>query len=107
MADNLRQELTELLDQATWEWLLPHAERDAVIIVDQQLALVDVGIAIVEDQSQAVQHWIAEQLLVKPTLEQKISWEKTENIQFAALIVQPYVLIQPLSGQFPDRHRLT
>ncbi len=105
MADNLRQELTELLDQATWEWLQPHAERDAVIIVDAQLTLVDVGMAIVEDQSQAVQHWIAEQLLVKPTLEQKILWEETENIQFAALIVQPYVLIQLCSGQFPDRHR--
>ncbi len=105
MADNLRQELTELLDQATWEWLRPHAERDAVIIVDAQLRLVEVGIAIVEDQSQAVQHWIAEQLLVKPTLEQKTLWEETENIQFAALIVQPYVLIQPCGGQFPDRHR--
>jgi hypothetical protein len=107
MADNLRQELTELLDQATWEWLLPHAERDAVIIVADHLALVDVGIAIVEDQSQAVQHWIAEALLVKPTLEQKVVWEKTENIQFAALIVQPYVLIQPLSGQSTDRHTPT
>jgi hypothetical protein len=107
MADNLRQELTELLDQATWEWLLPHAERDAVIIVADHLALVDVGIAIVEDQSQAVQHWIAEALLVKPTLEQKVVWEKTENIQFAALIVQPYVLIQPLSGQSTEWHTPT
>jgi hypothetical protein len=107
MADNLRQELTELLDQATWEWLLPHAERDAVIIVDPQLALVDVGMAIVEDQSQAVQHWISEALLAKPTLEQKIVWEKTENIQFTALIVQPYVLIQTLSGQSRERHTPT
>jgi hypothetical protein len=107
MADNLRQELTELLDQATWEWLLPHVERDAVIIVAEQLALVDVGMAIVSDQAQAVQHWIAEALLAKPTLEQKIVWEKTENVQFAALIVQPYVLIQPLSGQSTDRHTPT
>jgi hypothetical protein len=107
MADNLRQELTELLDQATWEWLLPHAERDAVIVVDPQLALVDVGMAIVADQSQAVQHWIAEALLAKPTLEQQVIWEKTENVQFAALIVQPYVLIQPLSGQSTQRHNPT
>jgi hypothetical protein len=107
MADNLRQELTELLDQATWAWLLPHVERDAVIIVDAQLALVDVGMAIVEDQAQSVQHWIAEALLVKPTLEQQVIWEKTENVQFAALIVQPYVLIQPLSGQSTQRHNPT
>jgi hypothetical protein len=94
MAD-LRQELTELLDEATWEWLAPHTDRDAVIIVAPQLELVEVGMAIAQDQAQSVQHWIAEQLLTKPTLEQKIQWEKQEQQRFAALIVQPYVLIQP------------
>jgi hypothetical protein len=95
MAD-LRQELTELLDEATWEWLLPHVERDAVILVAPQLNLVDVGLAIVQDQTQAVQHWIAEQLVAKPTPEQKIVWEKMAQMRFVALIVQPYVLIQPM-----------
>jgi hypothetical protein len=100
MAD-LRQELTELLDRATWEWLAPHADRDAVIIVAPQLALVDVGVAIVQDQSQSVQHWIAEALLVKPTIDQKVLWDKQNQQLFAALIVQPYVLIQVLI-QLPD-----
>jgi hypothetical protein len=94
MAD-LRQELTELLDETTWEWLAPHADRDAVIIVAPQLELVEVGMAIAQDQAQSVQHWIAEQLLTKPTLEQKLQWEKPEQQRFAALIVQPYVLVQP------------
>lgn len=93
MAD-LRKELTELLDEATWEWLTPHVERDAVIIVDSSLDLVDVGLAIAQDQTQPVQHWIAEQLLVKPSLEQKIIWDKHLDKRFTALIVQPYVLIQ-------------
>jgi hypothetical protein len=91
---DFRQTLTESLDEATWEWLTPHAERDAVIIVAPQLDLVDVGLAIVQDQTQAVQHWIAEQLLVKPSLEQKITWESRSDDRFTALIVQPYVLIQ-------------
>ncbi|MBE9028274.1 DUF2288 family protein [filamentous cyanobacterium LEGE 11480] len=93
---DLRQDLTELLDEATWEWLVPHAERDAVIIVDDGLDLVEVGLAIAQDQTQPVNHWIAEQLLVKPTMEQKIVWEKADQTRFSALIVQPYVLIQAL-----------
>ncbi len=45
---DLRQELTELLDEATWEWLSPHAERDAIILVDGSLDLVEVGLAIAQ-----------------------------------------------------------
>jgi len=27
---DLRAELTEILDEAEWEWLIPHVQRDAV-----------------------------------------------------------------------------
>lgn len=93
---DLHQELTELLDEATWEWLSPHAERDAIILVDGSLDLVEVGLAIAQDQTQPVSHWIAEQLLLKPSLEQKIVWDQDNQKRFTALIVQPYVLIQSL-----------
>ncbi len=99
---DLRQELTELLDEATWEWLSPHAERDAIILVDGSLDLVEVGLAIAQDQTQPVGHWIAEQLLLKPSLEQKIIWDQDNQKRFTALIVQPYVLIQSLLIDVPS-----
>jgi hypothetical protein len=95
MADR-REELTQTLDQASWEWLSPHADRDAIIVVAPQLDLVAVGLALVEDQARTVQHWIDEQLLMKPSPEQKIQWAAARDQQFMALIVQPYVLIQLL-----------
>jgi hypothetical protein len=93
---DLRDELAESLDQAEWSWLVPHADRDAVIVVSDALDLVDVGLAIVNDNTPSVQRWIAEQLLYKPSTEQKIVWDTTQSKRFKALIVQPYVLIQEL-----------
>jgi Uncharacterized conserved small protein len=46
---DLRAELTASLDEAEWNWLAPHARRDSVIVVEQELDLVDVGLAIAND----------------------------------------------------------
>jgi hypothetical protein len=92
---DLRSELEKNIDAATWEWLMPHDERDVIIWVDQSIDLLDVGMAIAQDQTQAVQHWIAEQVIAKPSEAQKSRWRSgSGDFQFSALIVQPYVLIQ-------------
>ncbi|PSB21654.1 DUF2288 domain-containing protein [Phormidesmis priestleyi ULC007] len=91
---DLRSELTESLDEAEWNWLIPHVDRDAVIVVAPQLNLVDVGMAIVNDHSASVQHWIAEGLIYKPSEQQKTDWNAHQDKRFHALIVQPYVLVQ-------------
>ena len=91
----LREELTESIDEAEWSWLAPHLARDVVIVVTEGLDLVDVGLAIAQDDSVAVGRWITEQLVAKPTLEQVETWPQTKRFQ--ALIVQPYVLVQELS----------
>lgn len=56
----LRAELAENLDEAEWEWLIPHVKRDSVLVVAKELNLVDVGIAIASDNLTSVQHWISE-----------------------------------------------
>ncbi|MGV0028772.1 DUF2288 domain-containing protein [Phormidesmis priestleyi] len=91
---DLKAELTDSIDQAEWEWLIPHSERDAVILVALGLDLAEVGMAIVNDQTSPVQHWIAEGLLYKPSPQQKADWNLNQSKRFKALIVQPYVLIQ-------------
>ncbi len=91
---DLRTELTESIDQAEWEWLKPHIARDTVVVVANGLELVDVGMAIADDQVSTVQHWISEQLIAKPNTDQIQRWNSNENQRFTALIVQPYVLIQ-------------
>jgi hypothetical protein len=91
---DLRAELAESLDEAELDWLKPHLQRDAVVVVNPQLDLLDVGVALANDDVVSVQHWISEQLLHKPFAQQLSDWNKDQTKRFHALIVQPYVLIQ-------------
>ncbi|MBD2439884.1 DUF2288 domain-containing protein [Nostoc sp. FACHB-110] len=95
---DLRAELTEGLDEAEWDWLIPHAQRDAVILVDPGLNLLDVGEAIANDNTQSVQQWIDEQLITKPSLEQVGQWNCDRQKRFNTLIVQPFVLVQEMAA---------
>ena len=93
MADDLHTELTEMMGPIQWEWLKPHVQRDAVVIVKEQLNMADVWVAIAQNKTLSFERWINEQLIIKPNAEQLTIWS-SENKQFLSLIVQPYVLIQ-------------
>lgn len=91
---DLRAELAESLDEAELDWLKPHIQRDVVVVVHQNLDLLDVGVALASDDALSVQHWISEQLIQKPSVEQIVEWNNDQSKRFQALIVQPYVLVQ-------------
>ena len=97
MSSDLRAELTQNLDEAEWEWLIPHVQRDAVIVVASELDLLDVGEAIVNDNTSSVQQWIDGQLIAKPTTTQIGEWNSDRTKRFNSLIVQPYVLVQEIN----------
>ena len=94
---DLRTELTENLDEAEWDWLIPHVQRDAVIVVAQGLDLLDVGVAIASDQIPSVQQWIDQGLMAKPSETQLGNWNSDRTKRFQTLIIQPYVLIQEMT----------
>ncbi len=97
MSQELRQALANMVGPTQWNWLKPHIARDAVVFVDPQLDLVDVGIALTNDNVQSVQRWIGEQLITKPTEAQLKLWGATgPSHQLQSLIVQPYVLVQEI-----------
>lgn len=93
---DLRAELTNMTGPVEWEFLKPHVQRDAVVVVNPQLALEEVGVAIATDNTQAVERWINEQLILKPNPEQLVTWSN-DNKSLLSLIVQPYVLVQDSS----------
>ena len=95
---DIRTELAETLDEAEWNWLIPHVKRDAVVIVAQQLDILDVGEAIACDRTSAVQRWISEELISKPSPTQLSDWNGNLTKRFNTLIVQPYVLVQELAA---------
>jgi hypothetical protein len=90
---DLRAELAEMVDEAELSWLLPHAQRGALVAVNPNLDLVDVGVAIANDNVASVQNWIDEQLIFKISVDQLIE-RGGDRGRFTALIVQPYVLMQ-------------
>lgn len=105
MTQDLKAELTEMMGPAEWRWLSPHADRGAVVLVDARLDLADVGVAIATDNVAAVNRWMAEALITKPSPDQMEAWGQAMGKQFQSLIVQPFVLVQDKltpETRFPD-----
>jgi hypothetical protein len=96
MTAELRTQLTELLDEAELDWLKTFLQKDVVVIVNDGLDLVDVGVAIAQDDTVKVDRWIGEQLITKPTNDDLAKWNNNPAQKFRAIIVQPYVLVQDL-----------
>ena len=99
---DLKAELTASLDEAEWQWLLPHVRRDSLIVVTPELNIVDVGVAIANNNVTLVENWINEQLIYKPSLNQLADWQTNLSKRFNALIVQPFVLIQEPAATNPN-----
>jgi hypothetical protein len=97
MMTDVKTQLIKDLAPMDWETLIPHAKRDAVIVVDGALDLVEVGVAIAEDNAAIVQNWLSELLLHKPSQEELNGWNAEPEKQFNTLIVQPFVLITAIA----------
>ncbi|MEB3228985.1 MAG: DUF2288 domain-containing protein [Synechocystis sp.] len=91
---DIQKQLVEELAPMDWGTIMPHAKRDAVIVVDPSLDLVTVATAIATDQVSQVNHWISELLIHKPNEAELTTWNEQPAQEFQTLIVQPYVLIQ-------------
>ncbi len=96
MTAELRAQIAATLDEAELDWLKPHIQKDVVIIVHEDLDLIEVGMAVATDHTLAVQHWVGEQLLTKPTNTDLAAWNARPHQKFQAIIVQPYVLVQAI-----------
>ena len=90
----IRKQLNEELANVEWSSLIPHAKRDAVIVVEEGLDLLDVGVAIAKDDFVTVESWISEQLIHKPDANELMAWNSEPSKQFVTLIVQPFVVVQ-------------
>lgn len=80
--------------QGFWIDLKDHQERNAIIIVDESLDLVEVANAVAGDDAKIVQGWIVSGKLTRPTPEQLAAWNAMQAKEFRFVIAQPYVLVQ-------------
>jgi hypothetical protein len=90
---SIQEQLAQDLADVSWKDIIPHCQRDAVIVVYEGLDMIEVGVAIAQDNIAQVQVWVAEQLLQKPSAEQLSLWNQSPEQLFSVLIVAPYVLV--------------
>jgi hypothetical protein len=90
--NELKTHLLDLISTAHWEWLEEHALEGRLIIVGANLALVDVGLALAEDDISMVKQWLDDGWLYRPTESQINYWHQEQNLEFETLIIQPFVL---------------
>jgi hypothetical protein len=89
---DLKSQIAEEVANIDWKDLIPHAQRDALILIDCSLNLLDVAVAIANNDVSAVQSWIGNKLIHKPTVEELSEWNIEPEKKFTATIVQPFVL---------------
>ena len=94
---DIKTKLQEDIATIGWRDIVPHAKRDAVIVVNPELDLVIVGEAIAKDNSGLVRNWIEQAKIAKPSTQQLTQWNNNPETQFTTLIVQPFVIVQKLS----------
>jgi hypothetical protein len=89
-----------MVDVAIWDWLSPHAARARVILVGAKLDIVDVGVALTEDNTQLVQSWIEDGWIRHPVAEELSDWNANKEKEFISLVVPPFVLVRldPISA---------
>lgn len=92
MSEDLRARLAQEIHRVGWKPLGPHAKRGGLVLVDPKLDLLEVAVAIAQDDSERVQRWMGAGQLSKPTEAQIEAWQLEGGEQFSVAIVQPYVL---------------
>jgi len=91
---NVIEQLKLDLAEVPWKDVRIHLQRDSIVLVADSLALLDVAVAVAEDNKPLVEGWIADGALTKPTAEQISAWESQLDKPFQMLIVQPFILLQ-------------
>lgn len=91
-----QEKLEKYTGEVNWKYLRPHFDSGALIYVDPSLILTEVGHAFAIDDSEQVSIWREAGDLVTPSQPHAVYWEERET-RFRALVVSPFVLIQPLS----------
>lgn len=93
---DLKDRLEKEIQQVEWEQLKPHHEREALVMVSQELPLIEVALAFAEDNTESVKKWMSQNLVYKPSPSDTARHPSEKTFKF--VIVQPFVLIQELAN---------
>lgn len=94
-----REELCNRLNEQTgklgWAEIEKHFARGVVITVSQDLDLIEVAVAIVEDNMTVMDTWMKETKVGNADAKDAMDWVKRQP-EFWAVVVTPWLLIQEI-----------
>jgi len=93
-----REKLEKYTGEIEWPHLRPHFDNGALLYLDPSLSLVEVGEALANDDAERVARWKKSGDLVVPSEPHAAHWDQT-GASFRALVVSPFVLIQPAESE--------
>lgn len=96
-ASSLRERLQEEIGPCLASDLQAHIERGAVVVVHDEMDLLDVAVAVAEDDVTSVKEWIESGRMKTPSPTEIAAWKEAPSRPFRSVIVRPYVLVQELS----------
>ena len=97
-SDILRAKLNLETAQLAWPEIERHFARGVVIRVDPGMDLVDTALQVAENNTAAVQAWLADGRLARAELADAEDWHARKP-QFWAVVVAPWVLVQEVAKQ--------
>lgn len=92
MSEETRAKLRSEIQAVGWSALAPHAKRGALLLADTELDLLDVAVAVADDDAAQIRHWLEATRLMR--IDPARGTELLAGRRFQFVIVQPYVLAQ-------------
>lgn len=90
---SVREQLATQLGPVFFSDLRAHLDRQAVFLVRADVELLDVAEALASDDHGRVKAWLEAGALRRPTDAERASWASEVGRRFAAVPVQPFVLV--------------
>ena len=95
----LKKKFQGEIDQADWEMLAPHHERQTLFKVSRDLDIFDVAIDLAIDNVEEVKKYLESNQLTRLEDDEVLEYSKDKNKFFANfLVIQPYVIFQEYSS---------
>jgi hypothetical protein len=91
------EKIAKYTGEVGWKYLKPHYERGNVLWVDPELDLTVVAKAFTDDDTEQVATWLGCGDLVRIGDLHARQWDGGDDL-FLAVIVNPFVLMQPTDG---------
>lgn len=101
--ESAKQELLSQTAKIQWDELQRYFAAGKVIFVRGNLDLIDVGVALIQDNTQAFNDWVAKKDVHPVNDEQAQTWSENNTTLWAS-VVSPWVLVQALKSEPPRMH---